>query len=664
LLTKEQFSCSGVPSTKNGLFLINLNFAYRGLEMNRFYLRLSVLLTVLCLLCAPALVLAGSGTDDPTPEINTNILFESFEGNSFPPPGWNRIHTGSTYQWGMTSVAAHTGVRSAYCRNGGVGWPQDEWLVTPAQDFSTYVAPKLEWFEEENNWASGDHHYIAVSTTSQTDPAAFTMIHTMTPADHTIAGFGGAPMTLDLSDYAGEPTVYIAFRYVGEAADWWIVDDVRLYELLGRDVMPLAIAPADEHLEGDTTVDPVVTVYNNGSQSESFDVTLEIFESGASVYTQTLSVTDMGSDSELDVTFPTYTSGAGNLIEFVATTAMSGDENNLNDSFSAFNDSYTQPHVPFGMLFTNAGCAPCVQANQALDAYVPTMGNDIAVVRVHVWWPGSDIMYNANTAQSQYMAGYYGVSGVPDFFLDGMRETNAGGAFPGLFEAAMQAKSPTRVDLAFDPDTQQTIVTVRNLEPMREDMGDLKMRVVITEDNVYYAGGNGETHHQQAMRYFFPDQFGLDVPTTLGNHQFVVDTPLNAGWSYSNLRATVYLQNMDTDKVFQSATDFLRNIDEPASPVNDELARAYKLSANYPNPFNPSTTISFNLPRTEKAELVIYSVDGARVATLLSEQLTEGDHSVVWTGQNEAGQQVASGTYFYQLRTPSFSETRMMTLIK
>ena len=98
--------------------------------------------------------------------------------------------------------------------------------------------------------------------------------------------------------------------------------------------------------------------------------------------------------------------------------------------------------------------------------------------------------------------------------------------------------------------------------------------------------------------------------------------------------------------------------------MNDEIASAYKLSANYPNPFNPSTTISFRLPQDEQAELVIYSVDGARVATLVSEPMTEGDHSVVWTGQNDAGQQVASGTYFYQLRTPSFSETRTMTLVK
>ena len=632
--------------------------------MSRYLLRFAVLLTVLALFCWSGLALASDGSEDPIPEFTLDIVNESFESNAFPPSGWAIIHLGNSYQWQLTTAASRSGTRSALCHSGYAGQPQDEWLVMAAQDFSAVVAPKLEWYEEENNWGLADHHYIAVSTTSQTDPAAFTMVSSMTPADHTVQGFSGGPVTVDLSAYAGEPTVYIAFRYVGENADWWLIDDVRVFELLGRDVLPLAISPADSHLEGGDILDPVVNVYNNGGQVETFDVTLEIFESESPIYSETLTVSNLTSDSAYDVAFPSYTVGAGKLIKMVATTSMEGDENTLNSTISVFNESYTQSHVPLGMLFTNAGCGPCVQANQAMDAFVPTQGNDIAVIRVHVSWPGSDIMYSQNSAQSNYMVNDYGVSGVPSFFLDGEVKSNNGSGFPALFNAGRQVKVPSRIDLRFDPDTQQTIVTVRNLELMPENMGSLKMRVVITEDNVYYAGSNGETHHSQAMRYFFPDVYGLDVPTTLGNHQFVVDTPLNAGWAYNNLRATVYLQDMETRRVFQSGTDFLSNIDEPTSPANDEIARAYKLAANYPNPFNPSTTISFSLPRNEQVELVIYSVDGAHVATLLNEQMAQGDHNVVWTGQNEAGQQVASGTYFYQLRTPTFSETRMMTLIK
>jgi hypothetical protein len=625
--------------------------------------RLPILLTILMLFCLPGVILAGVAPQDQTIETNRDLHLEGFE-LLFPPSGWAIIHLGETYQWQPTSAATHSGARAAMIRSGGAGLSQDEWLVTAPLDFSSTVAPKLEWYEEENNWSLGDHHYIAVSTTSQTDPEAFTMVHTMTPSTHSVPGFGGAPVTVDLSAYAGEPTVYVAFRYVGENADWWIIDDVRVFELLGHDIMPLAVAPADNHFEDGATIDPVVTVYNNGEQSESFDVTLEILESDTPVYSETLSVLALGSDSELPLSFPSYPVSGGKLYKLVATTSLDSDENSLNNTVTSYNESYTQTHTPLGLLFTNAGCGPCVQANQALDSYMPTQGNDIALIRLHVSWPGADIMYNANSAQSNYMVTDYGVGGVPAFYLDGAEKTNSGAAFPGLFAQAKLGKVPMQMDLRFDPELEQTIVTVKNLEQMREDIGPLKLRVVITEDNVFYAGSNGETHHSQAMRYIFPDVYGLDVPTTLGDHQFVVDTPLNGSWVYDNLRATVFLQDMGTRTVLQSGTGFLTDIDEATSPVQDQMARPYQLAANYPNPFNPSTTISFKLPRNEQAELVIYSIDGARVATLVNEQMAEGAHSVTWTGQNDAGQQVASGTYFYQLRTPSFSETRMMTLIK
>ena len=89
-----------------------------------------------------------------------------------------------------------------------------------------------------------------------------------------------------------------------------------------------------------------------------------------------------------------------------------------------------------------------------------------------------------------------------------------------------------------------------------------------------------------------------------------------------------------------------------------------RLDANYPNPFNPSTTISFNLPREEQVEIAVYAVDGARIATLASEVMTAGDHQVVWMGKDSSGASVASGAYFYRLTTPGYSETRVMTLIK
>ena len=63
-------------------------------------------------------------------------------------------------------------------------------------------------------------------------------------------------------------------------------------------------------------------------------------------------------------------------------------------------------------------------------------------------------------------------------------------------------------------------------------------------------------------------------------------------------------------------------------------------------------------------QLGVYAVNGARVAILVDELLPEGHHEVIWTGLNEHGQRVASGTYFYRLRAGDFNETRRMMLLK
>jgi C1A family cysteine protease len=89
-----------------------------------------------------------------------------------------------------------------------------------------------------------------------------------------------------------------------------------------------------------------------------------------------------------------------------------------------------------------------------------------------------------------------------------------------------------------------------------------------------------------------------------------------------------------------------------------------KLFNNYPNPFNPTTTISFNLTVDNSAELAIYNLKGQKVKQLFSEQLSAGMHSYLWNGKDDNDKQVSSGVYFYKLTSGSFTETRKMLLLK
>ena len=86
--------------------------------------------------------------------------------------------------------------------------------------------------------------------------------------------------------------------------------------------------------------------------------------------------------------------------------------------------------------------------------------------------------------------------------------------------------------------------------------------------------------------------------------------------------------------------------------------------ANCPNPFNPQTQIEFSLAEASQVSLVIYNLLGQRVLTLLDETLPAGKHVTFWNDEDESGQKVASGIYFYRLQTSEFNEVRKMVWMK
>ena len=79
-----------------------------------------------------------------------------------------------------------------------------------------------------------------------------------------------------------------------------------------------------------------------------------------------------------------------------------------------------------------------------------------------------------------------------------------------------------------------------------------------------------------------------------------------------------------------------------------------------PNPFNPTTTISFDLAKAGKVKLNIYNIKGQLVRSLVNEDLYAGNHKVIWNGTDGRNRRVASGIYCYRLETKDFSKTNKM----
>jgi len=97
---------------------------------------------------------------------------------------------------------------------------------------------------------------------------------------------------------------------------------------------------------------------------------------------------------------------------------------------------------------------------------------------------------------------------------------------------------------------------------------------------------------------------------------------------------------------------------------NNVAPNVAMLSQNYPNPFNPTTTISYNVAKTGNVKLNVYNVKGQLVKTLVNTPQTVGLNQVVWNGDDNAGNKVTSGVYFYKMENAGRSEMKKMVLVK
>lgn len=91
---------------------------------------------------------------------------------------------------------------------------------------------------------------------------------------------------------------------------------------------------------------------------------------------------------------------------------------------------------------------------------------------------------------------------------------------------------------------------------------------------------------------------------------------------------------------------------------------AISITANYPNPFNPSTTINFTLDRSGYISLVIYNIMGQSVRELIAGQMNAGIHNVKWNGRDDSGNAVSSGVYISRLNMGKQVAAKRLMLMK
>ena len=196
--------------------------------------------------------------------------------------------------------------------------------------------------------------------------------------------------------------------------------------------------------------------------------------------------------------------------------------------------------------------------------------------------------------------------------------------------------------------------------------GDAHMLAIDDGTNSYYASGSGTgfpVFHAAAL-----DQGGsikggpYSEGTFPGGGQFGLMTvfdyrdSITVLWSGRNSSNQILVSHSFTYPV-----GVLTDIDEPDNIL---LPVTFVLKQNFPNPFNPSTTIEFELPVRTYVLLTVYNILGQEVKLLADKSFSAGVHSVNWDGSDSRGVPVPGGVYFYRIIAENFIDTRKMVLVK
>ena len=160
---------------------------------------------------------------------------------------------------------------------------------------------------------------------------------------------------------------------------------------------------------------------------------------------------------------------------------------------------------------------------------------------------------------------------------------------------------------------------------------------------------NTVTNAWEELTFDFSSHIGL--PEAIGIDQIVVFPDFNLGGrTQDNI---IYFDNIS----FYSNSVGVDN-------RNETFPQGFALEQNFPNPFNPTTTLRFDLPEVSDATVTIFNMLGQKVRVFNMNDTPAGYHSIKWNATNDYGDPIGAGVYLYQLRANQFVKTRKMVLLK
>lgn len=615
------------------------------------------------------------------------VISENFESAAMPalPAGWVQ-QTKATTGW-KTFSGSITANGSWVCPAHTKYAVIDDWNNNEINDSSVLMSPVFSLVGTTGAYLNFDYYYVqAIYNATGQKESAYVQISTDGGANwtniDTLEGKASEWQNkyISLAAYDNMPNLMLAFAYSDDSTKGIqplpgiAIDNFKVFVPPVNDVavtkinMP-RLSSTDFAAANGTTVK--ADVFNNSSNVIT-SLDMEYLVDAGTTIAETISGLNIMPFTSGQINFATAISGMTTGMHTISVTATkvnnaidpNTSDNNITGSMVGVSNKVQRA----GLIeeFTSSTCVPCASFNVTFDPLilsnnVNTPSSNFNIIKYQMNWPspGNDVSYNAH---GNARRGYYGVSGIPDHYTNGLPGTSGNQA-----EIDACKTEGAFVDIAgtYIVTNDSGFVHVE-VKPYFTYTHNMKVHIVVVEkDYVNNKATTSQKNYYHVMRLMLPDGNGSTVTNWTDNtvQTFDFKKKFTSGnvvqgnynlWSHpKNTNLVVFVQDDDTKQVLQSKViiaEWPAGISNISSNINGLVV--------YPNPARDNAVVGFNLNQAANVQVTVTDAIG-RTVFVSSEKTAAGEHelSIPTSGFN-------SGLYIVKVQTEKGSLTEQLSVVK
>ncbi len=474
----------------------------------------------------------------------TVLLQESFNGNSMPA-GWSIA--GQPNNWSVSATANAGGTPNEMHLTWSPQFNGMTRLVSPAIDMTGYNEVVFSFKHALDNYQGSNTIGVATSSDGGT-----TWNQAWSQGYNTSSSWT-VNVSVNTPDM-GQPNVQFCIFFNGSSYNIndWFFDDVKIFTLENLDVAVTGTSVPELVQVGDLTINMGVMSYGS-TPVTSIQATYEVLGMEPVEQTFDVNLAPLASATlTFDVPAPINTPGSYDIVLTINKVNGVDDDladNNVWEKHFSVPVSFTQ-RIPMIEHFSSSTCGPCVSVNNQMNTFCNNNPGRYTYTKYQMNWPGNGDPYY--TAEGGVRRTYYGVSGVPDIYLDGVGTNNAA-VNQNTFN--QHAEEPGYFDVrgSFTVDGNN-IHIIADVMPYVDVDARVYVSVneKVTHNNV---GGNGETSFHHVFMKMMPNGEGSTIAFTTGEMQrleFTQDMSSTHVEEMSDLEVSIWVQNYSSKYVYNS----------------------------------------------------------------------------------------------------------------